>query len=584
MDHSEQQYEPLPGEAQLTVRAIVAGCLTGSVVACTNTYLGLKIGWSFGGSIIAAVLSYSAFALAGRRLSVLETNIAQTAGSAAGYMAGAAGLLSAIPAMKLLGYDFSWSALVCWALAVSFLGVFYAVPLRRQYIEIDKLRFPEGTATAETILAMHSAAGDALAKARALIWAAVAAGAFTLTSFFVPQLERPPLDEWLGIGVLGLAATWTFKLELGMSLFGAAFLIGPRVVLSLMLGAVIGWAMLGPVAQSQDWAPGEVMSYTDGPRGWILWPGVALMVVEALASLALSWRTFVRALKLPTVAAASGEPDRERIPNSWWIGGLVAGSLFTCVIAQSVFAIPWYLTLVAIAMSAVLAAVAARSVGETNINPIGGVGKVTQLVFGGLAPGQIGTNVMAAAITSGGASQAGDLMQDLKTGYLLGASPRKQFVAQLCGICAGVVLVVPVYRIFTTAYELGGDRLPAPAAFAWKAVAELLVKGVDALPPHAATAMSLAAAVGILLPLLRRIEPLKPYIPSGLAMGIAMIIPAYTSLLMFCGLVVWLIWKWLRPDSNEKYTFAVASGLIAGEGLMGIVNAVLTIAGVAPLT
>jgi uncharacterized oligopeptide transporter (OPT) family protein len=191
---------------------------------------------------------------------------------------------------------------------------------------------------------------------------------------------------------------------------------------------------------------------------------------------------------------------------------------------------------------------------------------------------------MAAAITSGGASQAGDLMQDLKTGYLLGASPRKQFVAQLCGICAGVVLVVPVYRIFTTAYELGGDRLPAPAAFAWKAVAELLVKGVDALPPHAATAMSLAAAVGILLPLLRRIEPLKPYIPSGLAMGIAMIIPAYTSLLMFCGLVVWLIWKWLRPDSNEKYTFAVASGLIAGEGLMGIVNAVLTIAGVAPLT
>jgi OPT family oligopeptide transporter len=351
-----------------------------------------------------------------------------------------------------------------------------------------------------------------------------------------------------------------------------------------MLGAVIGWAMLGPVAQSQDWAPGEVMSYTDGPRGWILWPGVALMVVEALASLALSWRTFVRALKLPTVAAASGEPDRERIPNSWWIGGLVAGSLFTCVIAQSVFAIPWYLTLVAIAMSAVLAAVAARSVGETNINPIGGVGKVTQLVFGGLAPGQIGTNVMAAAITSGGASQAGDLMQDLKTGYLLGASPRKQFVAQLCGICAGVVLVVPVYRIFTTAYELGGDRLPAPAAFAWKAVAELLVKGVDALPPHAATAMSLAAAVGILLPLLRRIEPLKPYIPSGLAMGIAMIIPAYTSLLMFCGLVVWLIWKWLRPDSNEKYTFAVASGLIAGEGLMGIVNAVLTIAGVAPLT
>jgi OPT family oligopeptide transporter len=308
------------------------------------------------------------------------------------------------------------------------------------------------------------------------------------------------------------------------------------------------------------------------------------MVVEALTALALSWRTFVRALKMPTAAATNVEPDSQRIPNSWWIGGLVAGSILTTLIAGTVFDIPWYLTLVAIALSAVLSAVATRSVGETDINPMGGVGKVTQLVFGGLSPGQMVTNLMAAGITNGGAAQAGDMMQDLKTGYLLGASPRKQFIAQLCGICAGVVLVVPVYRIFTSAYTLGDDKLPAPAAFAWKAMAELLVEGFSALPPHAPVALAIAAAVGILLPLLRNIERIKPYVPSGLAMGIAMIVPAYYSLVMFYGLVVWLIWKWLRPDSAEKYTFAVASGLIAGEGLIGIVNATLTIAGVEPLT
>jgi putative OPT family oligopeptide transporter len=499
-------------------------------------------------------------------------------------MAGAAGLINVIPAMQLLGYEFAWPTLVSWALAVSFLGVFFAVPLRRQFIEVDRLRFPTGTATAATILAMNSESGDAVAKARALIWSSVAAGAYTLAYFFVPQLENPPLEEWLGIGVLTTAAAWGFKLYFGPSLLGAGFLMGPRVVLSLVFGAILGWGMLGPWARSQGWTTGDIMSYSNGARGWILWPGVALMVCEALTSLALSWHTFVRALTLRPIGQVNSAIDRERIPNSWWILGLVAGSLVTIAISSAVFGIVWHHTLVAIVLSAVLSAVAARSLGETDINPMGGVGKVTQLVFGGLSPGQIITNLMTAGITNGGAAQAGDMMQDLKTGYLLSASPRKQFGAQLIGICAGVVLVVPVYRIFTAAYKLGSDQIPAPAAFAWKAMAELLVEGFQALPPHAPTALVAAAVVGIVLPVLRRIERIKPYVPSGLAMGIAFIVPAFNSLVMFYGLVIWLFWKWRWPASSEKYTFAVASGMIAGEGLMGIVNAGLTIAGVQPLT
>lgn len=581
----ERQYSPQPGEAQLTMRAILAGCLTGSVVACTNIYIGLKIGWSFGASIIAAVLSFAFFAILNRRLSVMETNIAQTTGSAAGGMASAAGLLAPIPAMALMGNEIPWPSLVVWSLAVSFLGVFFAVPLRRQFVEIDKLRFPTGTATAETILAMHSKADEALAKAKVLIWTGVCAGLFTLAYFFFPQLESPPLkglDSLLGISFFGLAAAWTFKVYLGPSLFGAGFLIGPRVVLSLVLGAVLAWAVLGPIAQDQGWAPGKVMSYQDGPRGWLLWPGVALMVSEALTALALSWRTLVRVLRMPKTGDDS--TDRERIPELWWIGGLLCGSALTIFIAWSQFGIAWYLSVVAIGLSAILAAAATRSVGETDINPIGGVGKVTQLVFGGIAPGQISTNLMAAAITGGGASQSADMMQDLKTGYLLGASPRKQFVAQLCGICAGIVLIVPVYTLFTNAYELGGKELPAPAAMAWKAMAELLAKGFDALPPKAPIALAVAAAVGVVLPLLRRSDRLKPYIPSGMAVGIAFIIPAFYSLVMFYGLIVWLIWRHLSPRTAGEYTFAVASGLIAGEGLMGIANAALTILGVKPLT
>jgi putative OPT family oligopeptide transporter len=584
MDGSEPQYTPSPGEAQLTTRAIIAGCITGGVVACTNIYIGLKIGWSFGASIIAAVLSFAVFAVVGRRLTVLETNIAQTAGAAAGGMAGAAGLLNVVPAMQLLGHDFDWPTLILWALTVSFLGVFFAVPLRRQFIEIDKLSFPTGTATAATILAMNSESGDAIAKAKALIWTTIVAGAFTLSTHFFPQVEEPPLAEWLGIGALATAAAWGFTVSLGPSLFGAGFLMGPRVVLSLLFGAILSWGVLGPLAKSFSWASGTIMDFKGGPRGWILWPGVTLMVVEALMGLVLSWRTFARAFKFSAGSKEKSSRDREQIPNSWWIGGLVAGSVVTIVVSSAVFNIHWYETLAAIVLSALLAAVASRSLGETDINPMGGVGKVTQLVFGGISPGQMVTNLMSAGITNGGAAQCGDMMQDLKTGYLLGASPRKQFVAQLAGIVAGVGLVVAVYELFTHAHELGSKEIPAPAAMAWKAMAELLVEGFGALPPHATEAVAIAAAVGILLPVLRRIDSIKAYVPSGLAMGIAFIVPPSNSLLMFYGLVIWLVWKWLWPTSAEKYTFMVASGMIAGEGLMGIVKAGLTMLNVQPIT
>jgi uncharacterized oligopeptide transporter (OPT) family protein len=210
------------------------------------------------------------------------------------------------------------------------------------------------------------------------------------------------------------------------------------------------------------------------------------------------------------------------------------------------------------------------------------LGKVTQLVFGGLAPGQMSTNLMAAAITAGGASQAADMMQDLKTGYLLGASPRKLFIAQLGGVVAGVIFVVPVFKILTRAWELGSDELPAPAAFAWKAMAEVLADGFGSLPPHATTAAAIAAIFGAALPCLRRIPSIKPFVPSGLAFGIGFITLPEHAFSMFYGLMILYAWKLFRSESADKLSFAVASGFIAGEGLMGIVNALLTIAGIKP--
>ncbi len=583
----EQLHRPQPGELALTVRAVAVGCLLGGVVSAMNIYFGLRTGWSIGGSLIAAILGYSFFAAVpfGKGYTVLEANITQTAGSAAGTMTSAAGLLACIPAMGMLGYDLSYLELTLWAGSIAYLGVFFAVPLRRQMVVVEQLRFPTGTATANTIVAMFASGDEAIRKSRVLIRWGIGAAVFTLVSFFVPQLAHPP-PEWLGAVGVSLGALG-FSLLISPLMAGAGILIGMRVGASLFLGAVFSWGILGPWVQTQGWATGAFMSYSDGVRGWILWPGVAIMVGDALTQLGLSWRSILNTFKS---AGNSGEAeDRtasdEQIPNSWWMGGLAVATLATVVSAKVLFEIPIHLSVIAVALSSVLAAIAVRSTGETDINPIGGMGKVTQLVFGGLAPGAMATNLMAAGIAGAGASQAGDMMQDLKTGYLLGASPRRQMIAQFCGVACGILFCVPIYKLFDTAYDIGGEELPAPAAHAWRAMAELLANGLEALPANAEAAVVGGFAFGVLMPLIKKFVPsVAAWLPSGLAFGIAFIVPAYYSVAMFLGAVLFLAWSKKAPQAATALGFAVASGLIAGEGLMGIVTAVLTLLGFGALT
>ena len=599
VEESEQIYTPEPGERQLTARAVLTGCAIGGIVGAMNISIGLKIGWSFGGSLLAAILGYAFwhFLKPVKAFTVLETNIAQTAGSAAGSMASAAGLLAPIPALALLETSVRlemWQ-LFFWALSVGYLGVFYAVPLRRQMVLIDKLRFPSGLATAETIVSIFAEGAEAVRKARVLLWWAIIAAAFVLLKYkwapgwIGPSFEYPPI-EVLGPGGAFLVA-WGFALLISPVMYGAGLVIGPRIGISLLLGAITGWLVLGQVVIANGWVkdPTQIMGYGAGVQGWILWPGVAIMVGDALASLALQWRTFVNALRPGTAFGESqfGNTD-EMVPNSWWIGGLAWGTLLAVVVMEIVFAIPWYLTLIAVALSSVLAAIAVRSTGETDINPVGGMGKVTQLVFGGVTnaqgltgPQAISTNLMAAAITGAGASQAADMMQDLKTGHMLGASPRKQIIAQCIGILAGVAIVVPVYALFDRVNDIGAanGEYPAPAAHAWKAMAELLSKGLDALPTNAGWAVLAGFIFGAALPTFRKLAPsMAGYVPSGLAFGIAFLVPGRYSVAMFLGSMMLIVWKRLKPLQCAALVFAVASGLIAGEGLMNVVTALFDLA------
>jgi OPT family oligopeptide transporter len=326
------------------------------------------------------------------------------------------------------------------------------------------------------------------------------------------------------------------------------------------------------------WVSDKIMDYETGARGWLLWPGVALMVTDALMSLAFSYKSIINAFK-KVDASNIIDPDKKAIPNYVWIVGLLCSTAFVTFTAWFIFGISPFMTVFAVLLSSVLSMIAVRSTGETDINPIGGMGKVTQLVFGGIAPGSIPTNLMSAAITRSGASQAADMMQDLKTGYMLGANPFKQFKAQCIGIFVGMLVCIPVYKLFDTAYVIGEGDLPAPAAHAWKAMAQLLTQGFDALPQYAEQAVLLAILSGILLSLLKLNKTLKNWAPSGLAMGIAFIVPAYYSVAMFVGSMFLVYWMKKNPRSCQSLSFPVASGLVAGEGLMGIVVAILTLLG-----
>lgn len=579
----ERIHSPAPGELQLTARALIAGCLIGAVIATINMFFGLKTGWSVGGSILAAILAYATFATLrpARPFTVLETNISQTAASAAGTMTMAAGLVAPIPALRLMGTQLDWVELMVWAASVAFIGVFFAVPLRRQMVLVERLRFPSGTATGHTIVAMYGSGEQALQRARTLLrWAAIA-GTVVVLMWFIEPAKQPPLHAWMG-GVFAAMQAYTFQLYLDPMLIGAGILVGLRVSLSLVGGAIVAWGLLAPFVKEQGWATGPVMSYANGARGWILWTGVAIMLAEALTSLALSWRTIVAVFRPRRANEAAREDAAEAIPAPWWLGGLGLSTVAACVVLACIFGIPWWMTVIAIGLSWVLAAIAVRSSGETDINPVSGVAKVTQLVFGGVAPGQVGTNLMAGAVTAAGASQAADMMGDLKTGHLLGASPKKQFLAQLVGIAAGILVVVPIYLLVTkNGIGEANKDLPAPSAQAWKATAELVAVGFDALPPYALWGVVAGLLFGVAVPLLKRFVPTaEPYLPSAMAFGIAFIIPAYFSIPFLLGALAHLVWRRKAPDSAAMLAFAVASGVLMGAGLASVVTAILTALGV----
>jgi OPT family oligopeptide transporter len=302
------------------------------------------------------------------------------------------------------------------------------------------------------------------------------------------------------------------------------------------------------------------------------------MVAAGVLSFALSWRTALSAFRdleqiLSLRSAAASEGGRIEAPMSWFAAGQIVSLVALAWLGHASFGMPVWETAIAVALSFWLALVACRVTGETDTTPVGAMGKVTQLIFGALSPGNINVNLMSANITAGAATSAADLLTDLKSGYLLGANPRQQFLAQFSGIFVGTVVTVLTFAVLVpNAQVLGTDQFPAPAAQTWSAVAIALGQGLSSLESVKLWLIFAGGLVGVVLTLAPILLPkYNGYLPSAAAFGLAWVFPWYYVLLFFLGALVAFVFERRKPKLAEEFTLPVASGVVAGGSLMGVV-------------
>jgi len=237
-------------------------------------------------------------------------------------------------------------------------------------------------------------------------------------------------------------------------------------------------------------------------------------------------------------------------------------------------------------MGGVLSVLGVRALGETDLNPVSGLGKLSQLVFALVQPGNVIANIVAGGVAEAGAQQAGDLMQDLKTGHLIRASPRFQFYGQLIGSTLSIIVTTTAYTLYTRAYQIPGPEFPAPTAYVWLSLARLLRDG--ALPPRSKEFMLAFAAAFALTSGLRtlgnrRQDGWAKWVPSGVAFAIGFLnTPPFSIARLIGGIAEYVYHRRLERsgEGSDIKLIIVASGLVLGEGVTSVITLVLKTAGV----
>ncbi|KAI4201508.1 MAG: hypothetical protein LQ348_001645 [Seirophora lacunosa] len=611
-----------------TIRGVLVGLAIGVVICFSNTYFGLQTGWVSGMTMPAALIGFAFFKTIAKHIDLpftpVENVLVQTVAGAVGTMPLGCGFVGVMPALNFLlkpnengPLQLPAGKLILWSLGICFFGVVFAVPLRKEVIIREKLKFPSGTATALIISVLHGDGDDAKiarhesglgaarrrsadilrtrsgrsqdglrrsssilpdaagntqavtsvpdqstepdenllgsgsksdwkAKIRLLTTAFGVSAFYTISSYFIPHLHGLPIFG------LPLANDWLWTLNPSPAYVGQGIIMGPATTLHMLLGAIVGWGILSPLAKSRGWASGPVDDWTSGSKGWIVWVSLAIMLADSVVSLGWlvlrplithgprwyneaqehlqngniwrilgsqqsergsykalgsSERSGSHRLRSRSASELKARPEKDElpevdappahlVPNRVVLALLILSIAFCVCAIRVVFGslVPYYAIFLSIVLALLLSIMGVRAQGETDLNPVSGISKLTQLVFALVIPSSnpnaVTINLLAGAISESGALQAGDMMQDLKTGHLLGASPKAQFYGQMIGSAVGAIASAGVYKLYTSVYEVPGGMFQVPTGYVWIFTARLVTgKGL----PHMAWQWALGA-------------------------------------------------------------------------------------------
>ena len=585
-----------PPVAELTARAVATGVLLGLLFGAANAYLGLRVGLTVSASIPAAVMAVALFRLFGRGGTILEANLSQTIGSASTALA--TGTIFTIPALFLWGMAPPYLEVVALCFLGGVLGLAAMIPLRRLLVvdAKDELPYPEGTACAVVLQATTGKAGAGKWIFRGILLGAGVKVVLALLFLFPSEISAR----------LPVIPNAVLALELAPALLGVGYILGYRPSAVLVAGSLVSSLVVIPlITIFGSGLPGPLYPETArriaemGPSDiwsrYVRYVGAGAVAVAGILTVAKSAPTMAgalagvaRGLKGRAGREAGTVPSTDRDLPSWFVAGAVLFVIATAALVPGIFAggmgpIPRAVCAAGVGIFGILfVAVAARIVGIVGVStqPTSGITLVTLLgvasvfaAWGWTEPAARAAVLTVGTIVAVAASKAGDISQDLKTGYLVGATPARQQLGQLVGAAFACWAVAGTVVLLGSAYTFGSKEIPAPQATLMKTIIEGVLAGklpwglVSAGGGLAIAAMlcgasGLAFAIGVYLPL----ASMAPIYVGGCVRGFVERRRSTAGE--------------TRPDADSG--ILAASGLVAGEGLAGVVIAALVAAGIAP--
>jgi len=621
---------------QLTIRSAITGFLLGGVLAATAMYIGAKTGISIGVGLTAVILAFAIYrimASAGfaKDFTILENNCTQSIATAAGYMIGP--MISSLAAYMLVtGKIIPWWHMIVWMCIVSIIGVLLAFPMKRRFINDDQLPFPEGRASGVVLDALYTGAADAgMFKARLLGITALLTGLYQAIIsdgwMKLIQFKVLRLDQWAGMkepwvfherldsyyyAVATKAQGWIptilgtdirqlgLRLTLDAAMLGVGGLMGIAVATSCLLGAFINFVILAPIMIQA----GDIVARV-GPTGavvpisraeivnqWSLWWGVTMMVVGSLVSLLGRPEIFKGIFKRSEKSA--GADVLKDIEFPLWISaiGIPVFSVLGAWVTHEFFGVPWLLAFISLPLIFVLSIICTNSMALTSWTPTGSMSKITQFTMGAIDRTNPASNLIPAAMTAEIAANSANLLSDIKPGYMLGGKPRQQAIGHVIGIFAGALACVPLFFLLFLQPDANGvrsvgnmvsEQFAFPAALQWKGVAEIIAKGVSALPTTAIVSMIVAAVSAAAIEI-AKIVTRGRFPLSAVSIGLGVVLPPEATFAMFVGALLFWIMGRRHPvkgtRGNEFWVEGlepICAGLISGSALMGIGNAIVNV-------